>query len=81
MDLETAVMKKKESFNETDKAIVSYLLKYPEAASQLSLLELAQKLYVSKSAIFRLSKKFGIKWFQRIEIWIVRVSYTKGAKR
>ncbi len=52
MDLETAVMKKKESFNETDKAIVSYLLKYPEAASQLSLLELAQKLYVSKSAIF-----------------------------
>ena len=30
MDLETAVMKKKESLNETDKAIVSYLLKYPE---------------------------------------------------
>ena len=52
MDLEAAVMKNKEGFNETDKAIVSYLLQYPEAASKLSLMELAQKLYVSKSAIF-----------------------------
>ena len=63
MDLETAVMKKKESLNETDKAIVSYLLKYPEDASKLSLMELAQKLYVSKSAIFRLSKKLGLSGF------------------
>ena len=72
MDLETAVMKKKESFNETDKAIVSYLLKYPEAASQLSLLELAQKLYVSKSAIFRLSKKLGLSGFSELKFELNR---------
>lgn len=67
MDLETAVMKKKESFNDTDKAIVSYLLKYPEEASKLSLMELSQKLYVSKSAIFRLSKKLGLSGFSELK--------------
>lgn len=67
MDLEAAVMKNKEGFNETDKAIVSYLLQYPEAASKLSLMELAQKLYVSKSAIFRLSKKLGLSGFSELK--------------
>ena len=67
MDLETVVMKKKESFNDTDKAIVSYLLKYPKEASKLSLMELAQKLYVSKSAIFRLSKKLGLRGFSELK--------------
>ena len=77
MDLETAVMKKKESFNETDKAIVSYLLKYPEAASQLSLLELAQKLYVSKSAIFRLSKKLGLSGFSELKFELSELATRK----
>ncbi|MCH4005397.1 MAG: MurR/RpiR family transcriptional regulator [Lactobacillus crispatus] len=77
MDLETAVMKKKESFNETDKAIVSYLLKHPEAASQLSLLELAQKLYVSKSAIFRLSKKLGLSGFSELKFELSELATRK----
>lgn len=67
MDLEAVVMKKKESLNNTDKAIVSYLIKYPEEASKLSLMELAQKLYVSKSAIFRLSKKLGLSGFSELK--------------
>ena len=74
MDLETAVMKKKESLNETDKAIVSYLLKYPEDASKLSLMELAQKLYVSKSAIFRLSKKLGLSGFSELKFELTELA-------
>ena len=77
MDLETAVMKKKESLNETDKAIVSYLLKYPEDASKLSLMELAQKLYVSKSAIFRLSKKLGLSGFSELKFELTELTNKK----
>ncbi|QQP28760.1 MurR/RpiR family transcriptional regulator [Lactobacillus ultunensis] len=77
MDLETAVMKKKESFNDTDKAIVSYLLQYPEAASKLSLMELAQKLYVSKSAIFRLSKKLGLSGFSELKFELSELTMKK----
>lgn len=85
MDLETAVMKKKESFNDTDKAIVSYLMKYPQEASKLSLMELAQKLYVSKSAIFRLSKKLGLGGFTELkfelsELVTKRVQNQKNAQ-
>ncbi|MFR4790078.1 MAG: MurR/RpiR family transcriptional regulator, partial [Lactobacillus acidophilus] len=77
MDLETAVMKKKESLNETDKAIVSYLLKYPEDASKLSLMELAQNLYVSKSAIFRLSKKLGLSGFSELKFELTELTNKK----
>lgn len=46
---------------------MSYLLEYPEAASKLSLLELAHKLYVSRSAIFRLGKKLGLSGFSELK--------------
>lgn len=81
MDLETAVMKKKESLNETDKAIVSYLLKYPEDASKLSLMELAQKLYVSKSAIFRLSKKLGLSGFSELKFELSELTTKKAQNK
>lgn len=81
MDLETAVMKKKESLNETDKAIVGYLLKYPEDASKLSLMELAQKLYVSKSAIFRLSKKIGLSGFSELKFELTELTNKKVQKK
>ena len=80
MDLEAAVMKNKEGFNETDKAIVSYLLQYPEAASKLSLMELAQKMYVSKSAIFRLSKKLGLSGFSELKFELSELT-SKRAQR
>lgn len=80
MDLEAAVMKNKEAFNETDKAIVSYLLQYPEAASKLSLMELAQKLYVSKSAIFRLSKKLGLSGFSELKFELSELTAKKAQR-
>ena len=80
MDLEAAVMKNKEGFNETDKAIVSYLLQYPEAASKLSLMELAQKLYVSKSAIFRLSKKLGLSGFSELKFELSELTAKKAQR-
>ena len=80
MDLEAAVMKNKEGFNETDKAIVSYLLQYPEAASKLNLMELAQKMYVSKSAIFRLSKKLGLSGFSELKFELSELT-AKRAQR
>src|SRR5699024_707126 len=52
-------------------------LKYPEAASQLSLLELAQKLYVSKSAIFRLSKKLGLSGFSELKFELSELATRK----
>lgn len=80
MNLEAAVMKNKEAFNETDKAIVSYLLQYPEAASKLSLMELAQKLYVSKSAIFRLSKKLGLSGFSELKFELSELTAKKAQR-
>lgn len=80
MNLEAAVMKNKEGFNETDKAIVSYLLQYPEAASKLSLMELAQKLYVSKSAIFRLSKKLGLSGFSELKFELSELTAKKAQR-
>ena len=80
MNLEAAVMKNKEAFNETDKAIVSYLLQYPEAASKLSLMELAQKLYVSKSAIFRLSKKLVLSGFSELKFELSELTAKKAQR-
>ena len=60
---------------------MSYLLQYPEAASKLSLMELAQKLYVSKSAIFRLSKKLGLSGFSELKFELSELTAKKGAAR
>ena len=62
MDLEAAVMKNKEGFNETDKAIVSYLL------------------YVSKSAIFRLSKKLGLSGFSELKFELSELTAKKAQR-
>ncbi len=53
--------------NETDKLIVSFITKYPEKTIQMSISELAANCLVSRSAVFRFTKKIGLDGYNQLK--------------
>ncbi len=57
MNLQTRIFEKQGVLSESEKEIIQGLLSSAKENSQLSLKDLSKKLYVSESAIFRISNK------------------------
>lgn len=56
-----------DALNETEKLIVYFILKNRLDVVQMSISELAQKCLVSKSSVFRFSKKIGLDGFNQLK--------------
>ncbi|WP_317764719.1 MurR/RpiR family transcriptional regulator [Pediococcus ethanolidurans] len=56
-----------DALNETEKLIVDFILKNRLDVVQMSISELAQKCLVSKSSVFRFSKKIGLDGFNQLK--------------
>lgn len=70
--LSARIFEARKKLSDTDEALVKQLLDDPKGNSQLSLAELSEKLYVSKSAIFRLCKKLGLSGYSELKFELMR---------
>ncbi len=66
-DIRSMVVKNGDKLNDSEKQIIQFIISNPELCSNLSLSKLAQKLYVSESAIFRLCKKLGLSGYSELK--------------
>lgn len=56
-------MKKTSELSDTQKAVVDYMLKYPERLKSMSLQEIAKETYTTPATLVRLAKKFNYEGF------------------
>lgn len=76
-NLSSKIFEAEKKLRDSEKEIVKLLLEDPKENSQLSLDELSKKLFVSKSAIFRLCKKLGLSGYSELKFELMRVSEQK----
>lgn len=76
-DLRSMVYENSSKLNDSEKQIIQFVLNNPKDCSKLSLANLAKKLYVSESAIFRLCKKLGLSGYSELKFDLAELAESK----
>lgn len=65
--IEELITKHQKLFGELDKEIIAYMLNNPEQIKKLSITELADITFTSKSTVLRLVKKLGFSGYSEFK--------------
>lgn len=68
--LKSLIYQNSDKLNDSEKRIIQFVLDNAKTCKALSLSDLAEKLYVSKSAIFRLCKHLGLSGYSELKFYI-----------
>lgn len=81
-DLTAIVYEHRSQLNGSEREMIKTTLTHPSVFSELGLKQLAQKLFVSESAIFRLCKKLGLSGFSEFRFYLrsLAVSQAEGTE-
>ncbi|MDF7671759.1 MurR/RpiR family transcriptional regulator [Lactobacillus sp. ESL0701] len=72
--LKSLIYQKSSKLNDSEIRIIQFVLNNAKLCKNLSLSELASKLYVSKSAIFRMCKHLGLSGYSELKFYLNEVS-------
>lgn len=76
-NIRSMVVRNSGRLNNSERQIIQFILSNPAACRKLSLSQLAKKLYVSQSAIFRLCKKLGLSGYSELRFKLDELIETK----
>lgn len=81
MRIEKYVNQHYDELNQTEKEIASFVMMHPKETIAMSITELAQACLVSRSAIFRFTKKIGLSGFNRLKYILEDDQMNKESQR
>lgn len=79
--LENLYSKNIESFSDNEKEILSYIVKYPEETTNLSINELAKVTLSSKSSVYRVAQKLGFSGYAELKYYLASEIKKEAAKK
>ncbi|MBI0120817.1 MurR/RpiR family transcriptional regulator [Lactobacillus kullabergensis] len=75
--LEYLVYQNSSKLNDSEIRIIQFVINNAKLCQKLSLSELSQKLYVSRSAIFRMCKHLGLSGYNELKFYLIEVIQEK----